>query len=505
MTLSLASVLREGARRTPDAVALVQGDRRVTYAQAWDLAMRVAGALRERGEGPGSRVALLAPNTVEFVAGYYGVLALGATVVPVPTLLRGPEAAYLLGASHATTLLYHPAMAELATAAAELVEGDVAALDLGQLAAQGPALERMAPREADDVAVLFFTSGTTGRPKAAMLTHLNLVMSTMLAAFDGGDANADDVAMACLPLFHVYGQLTLLNATLRLGGRLVLQPRFDPMECIALMVREGVTVFAGVPTMYVGLLAAADGAPALPTTLRLAVSGGAPAPVAVLERFEARFGVPIHEGYGLSETASGATANQSWFGRKPGTVGHPMWGVEAEIADPAVLDRIETLPVGQVGEVVIRGHQVFAGYLDDPEATAAALVDGWFRTGDLGRLDDEGFLTITDRTKDLIIRSGFNVYPREVEEVLMGYPGVEQVAVVGIPDEVRGEEVYAVVTVRAGAQVSAEELRAFGKEHLADHKYPRVVKVVETLPLGPSHKVLKRELRATISKEVAGS
>jgi long-chain acyl-CoA synthetase len=278
---------------------------------------------------------------------------------------------------------------------------------------------------------------------------------------------------------------------------MLLQPRFDPGAAIELMHREGATLFFGVPTMFVQLLEAAGRAQAMPK-LRECISGGASLPVAVLERFESVFEATVYEGYGLSETSPTASVNQPWYGTRAGTVGHPIWGVEVEVADETVEDRIELLPPGRLGEIVIRGHNVFAGYLDNPEATAQAVVDGWFRTGDIGTKDDDGFISIVDRKKDLIIRGGFNVYPREVEEVLMRHPVVAQVAVVGVPDEEKGEEVCAVVVPQEGQQVEADALVAWAREQRGRHKYPRLVEVVPSLPMGPSHKVLKRELRAQL-------
>jgi long-chain acyl-CoA synthetase len=288
-----------------------------------------------------------------------------------------------------------------------------------------------------------------------------------------------------------------MNGTFRTGGTLVLLARFTGEAAIALMVSENVDVFHAVPTMYVGLLEAAGAAQRLPR-LRLCVSGGAALPMAVLERFNATFDAEVLEGYGLSETSPVATMNQPHFGTRAGTVGHPIWGVDVEIARADVDDRIELLPTGELGEIVIRGHNVFAGYLNRPEDTAAALVDGWFRSGDLGRKDADGFVSIVDRKKDLVIRGGFNVYPREVEEVLLRHPGVGQVAVIGVPDDTLGEEVCAVV-VAAGDGVDADALIAWSGEHLGRHKYPRQVRFVDALPLGPSHKVLKRELRRMFS------
>jgi long-chain acyl-CoA synthetase len=311
------------------------------------------------------------------------------------------------------------------------------------------------------------------------------------------------VVLGCLPLFHSFGQTVGMNGTFRLGATLVLLARFSGQAAIDLMLKEGVDVFHGVPTMYIGLLEAAPAYEKLPR-LRLCISGGASLPLAVLEKFNDAFTTKIFEGYGLSETSPTATTNQPHFGTKAGSVGHPIWGVEVEIARAELDDRIELLPVGQLGEIVIRGHNVFSGYLGRPEATKEAIVDGWFRSGDLGVKDAQGFISIVDRKKDIVIRGGFNVYPREIEEVLAHHPQVGQVAVIGIPDPVFGEEVCAVVVPEKGADgalPTAEQLIAWSQEHLGRHKYPRQIRFVDELPLGPSMKVLKRELRRTIAAE----
>jgi long-chain acyl-CoA synthetase len=496
-TLSLASVLAEPARRTPDSTALIQGDLRLDYATLWRDARRWAAALVDRGVSPGTRVALLAPNVADFVRAYYGILAAGGVVVPVPTLLNADEATYILRQSGAVMLLHHAAFADVGAAAAGAA--GIPAYPVEDLGDGQEPLPSHVTRRPDDAAVIFYTSGTTGRPKGAVLTHLNLVLNATTNAFDTNGLFPDDVVMGSLPLFHTFGQSVSLNCTFRVGATLLLQPRFDPAEAIDLMVREGATLFLGVPTMYVQLLQAAPAADALPA-LRDAVSGGASLPVAVIEEFEKVFGATVCEGYGLSETSPSATVNQRRFGTRAGTVGHPLWGVDVEIVEDAVEDRIVLLPTGDTGEIVIRGHNVFAGYLDDPEATAAVMVDGWFRTGDIGRKDADGFVSIVDRKKDLIIRGGFNVYPREVEEVLVHHPAVGQVAVVGLPDPEKGEEICAVVVPAPGATVDPDEIREWARQRLARHKYPRHVEVVAELPMGPSHKVLKRELRRQLTK-----
>jgi long-chain acyl-CoA synthetase len=496
--LSLASVLAEPARRRPEATALVEGATRLTYGQLWRDARAVATALAARGVGPGDRVALLAPNVADFVRCYFGIITAGGVVVPVPTLLTDREATQIVSDSGAGMLLYHSQFAEVGAAAARsagIQAHDVAGLGEGQ-----PPFGTFVTRQAEDLAVIFYTSGTTGAPKGAMLTHLNLVMNATVNAFDSNGLSPDDVVMGALPLFHTFGQSAAMNASFRVGATLVLQPRFDAAAALGLMAREDVTRFLGVPTMFIQLLRAAPEAARLPR-LTSCTSGGAALPVAVLEEFEKVFDTTIYEGYGLSETSPTASVNQRVFGTRPGTVGHSVWGVEVEIADATVPGRIDLLPPGEAGEIVIRGHNVFAGYLNHPEATAEVMVDGWFRTGDIGTKDAEGFITIVDRRKDLIIRAGFNVYPREIEEVLIRHPDVGQVAVIGVPDAERGEEVCAVVVPRPGHEIDADALRAWGKERLAGHKYPRLVRIVPELPVGPSQKVLKRELRRRFSSE----
>jgi long-chain acyl-CoA synthetase len=487
MHLSLASVLQESALRRPDKVAVVEGSTSATYAELWDAALRRAAALREHGVEPGDRVALLGLNTIDFVTAYYGILARGAVVVPVAPMLVAEEVAFLVADSGAKVALVADDLLGVVAGAG------VEVLPLSAALSDAPEPARAA-REPLDPAVLFYTSGTTGRPKGAVLTHFNLVMNAFTNAYTANHIVAEDVMFGCLPLFHTFGQTVALNGTFLVGGTLILQPRFEPAAALALMDEHGVTAFLGVPTMYMALLAAVrDGGP-IPA-LRLCVSGGAPLPVKVLEEFNTTFGTRIQEGYGLSETSPTATVNQLEHGIEPGSIGHPIWGVEVEIADPDVDDAIVLKDTGEVGEIVIRGHNVFAGYHGRPEATEAAIVDGWFRSGDLGTKDERGFLRIVDRKKDLILRGGFNVYPREVEEVLVRHPAVDQVAVVGVPHETHGEEVLAVVVLRDGAAVSADELVAWTGERVARHKRPRMVRFVDELPLGPSRKVLKRELR----------
>jgi long-chain acyl-CoA synthetase len=503
--MTLSSILAESAKRYPDREAVILGDTRITYAQLWDETRRYATVLREHGVGPGDTVALLMPNVPDFPRVYYAALSLGAVVVPVHALLVAPEIAYVLQDSGAAVLVAAAPLLEagakgaasagvpvLATMGTVPGYDDVPRLDV--LAASATPIDSYVQRQPDDPAVVLYTSGTTGSPKGAVLSHLNMTMNAIVTATSVIDLTVDDKQMAALPLFHSFGQTVVMNASFFVGASIVLMPRFEPGLALAMLVEENMTVFAGVPTMYIALLAAARADPRRPA-LRICASGGSSLPVAVIDKFKEVFDVDIYEGYGLSESSPVATFNQKVFGRKAGSIGRAIWGTDAAVAKAEVEDHIEFVPVGEVGEIVLRGHHIFTGYLGNPSATAAVKVDGWFRTGDLGREDEDGFFYIVDRKKDMILRGGFNVYPREVEEVLATHPGVAQVAVVGFPDDLHGEEICAVV-VRSpeGEALTAEELIAWSTERLGRYKYPRRIEFVKEMPLGPSGKVLKREL-----------
>jgi long-chain acyl-CoA synthetase len=491
MSMSLASILAESAARHRDRTAVIFDTQRISYRQLWEEARRYAARLRAMGVGPGDRVAILCLNTPDFPRMYYGILALGAVVVPVHALLTPGEIAYILRDSGAKVLIAAQPLVPNGKAGAE--EAGVTFIEAG-VPSDAP-IAAIAERCEWDDAVILYTSGTTGKPKGALLSQNNLVTNAAISALDLFEMKPADVMLASLPLFHTFGQTCVMNAGFRAGVAIVLMPRFDGTAALDLMIAHGVTLFSGVPTMYMALLEAAKGRVERPP-LRICSSGGASIPVVVIEAFEKCFGAPIYEGYGLSETSPVASFNQREWARKPGTVGRGIWGVELEIARPEVEDRIEFLPVGELGEIVIRGHNVFKGYLGNPEATRAALVEGWFRSGDLGTKDEDGFIAIVDRKKDMVLRGGFNVYPREVEEVLMRHPAVKQVAVIGVPHETHGEEVCAVI-IRSddGASITGEAIIAWSQEHMGRHKYPRIVHFVDALPLGPSGKVLKRELR----------
>ncbi|MFD9214598.1 long-chain fatty acid--CoA ligase [Streptomyces sp. NPDC059544] len=513
--LNLAVALENSARAVPDRTAVVLGVQRLTYAELDASARRVAGLLRSRGIGPGDKVALSCPNVPWFPVVYYGILKAGAVVVPLNVLLKGREIAYHLADSEAKAYFCFEGGAELPLGqegwagfgetpgcehfflmpAAPTEDSPIAGAETltAALAGQSADFETVAT-EPGDTAVILYTSGTTGRPKGAELTHSNVMLNVLTCHKLFGEIE-HDVHLITLPLFHSFGQVVQMNAGLASGATLVLLPRFDARSALALMQRHAVTFFAGVPTMYWALLEeeASDlDLPRIAENLRMAGSGGSALPVEIHRRFAERFGVTILEGYGLSETSPVATFSPRGEKVRPGSIGRPVWGVEVDLVGK---DWTPVQGADAIGEIVIRGHNVMKGYFNRPEATAEVLRDGWFRTGDLARRDADGWLYIVDRAKDMIIRGGFNVYPREIEEVLLTHPAVSMAAVIGMPHERHGEEVKACVVLAPGATLSEQELIDWCKEEMAGYKYPRLVEFFAVLPTNATGKILKRELR----------
>ena len=505
-TMSVASILAESATRHAERVAFHFAGGTTSYRELWQQTRAYAGALRERGIGRGDRVAMLMPNVPDFARVYYAVLSLGAIVVPVHLLFKADEIGYVLRDADADLLVVAaPLLGEAVPAAAAagvplvtvlLPESPDAGLPrLEAEAAAATPIARHEPVSPLDAATILYTSGTTGTPKGAVGSHLSIIEQVHTTLIDAFDLRSDDVVFGGLPLFHTFGQTAVMNIALRVGASVVLLPRFDADEALALMADLGATVFTAVPTMYVGMLEAARRTAVRPP-LRYAVSGGAALPVAVLEAFREAFGADVHEGYGLTETAPTVSSNPLRQPIRPGTVGRPLWGIDVAIADPDVEGTVALLDAPDaLGEIVVRGHNLFKGYLGREDASADAVVGGWFRTGDLGTYVD-GVLTIVDRKKDMIVRSGYNVYPTEVEAVLARHPGVAVAAVFGVADDVRGQEVHAAVVPHDGVTLDADDVVAFARERIAAYKYPRVVHVVPSLPLGASGKVLKRDLVA---------
>jgi long-chain acyl-CoA synthetase len=493
MSENLAYNLTGTAEHHPTRPALRLDDAVMTYAEFDDATARVAALLRKRGLAPGDRVGIMLPNVSEFALAYYGVLRAGGVVVPMNVLLKRREVTFYLGDSQARLLFaWHELPNAAKDGAAELgaeclvVEPDAFA----QLLAGVEPLERVVGREADDTAVILYTSGTTGKPKGAQLTHANLAINADVSKqlFAVGP---EDVILGALPLFHAFGQTCGLNVAVASGASLALLPRFDPAKALTMIERDQVTVFEGVPTMYAALLHHPERERFDVRTLRICVSGGAALAVELLRGFERTFDCVILEGYGLSETSPVACFNHPDRERKPGSIGTPIEGVEMRLVDQ---DRREVVP-GAVGELAIRGHNVMKGYWNRPEATEEAIdADGWFYSGDIARIDADGCFFIVDRKKELIIRGGYNVYPREVEEVLYEHPAVREAAVIGLPHPDLGEEVGAAVALTPGAQATEAELREFVKSNIAAYKYPRHVWFVDELPKGPTGKILKRAI-----------
>jgi long-chain acyl-CoA synthetase len=511
---NLSILLEDSARKYPQREAVVVGETRLTYAEVNAAANQVAHYLAELGIQPGDRVALTSPNVPYFPIVYFGILKVGAVAVPLNVLNKGRENAYFLEDSGAKAYFCFEGtpglpMAQEGYAGFETAEGCETFIVLPAApggaspiagvptlaeatAGRSPTFESR-PVAETETAVVLYTSGTTGAAKGAELSHSNLMMNVVTTNRLFGSTPASDTHLVTLPLFHSFGMTVQMNAGFSMAATLVLLPRFDASQAVALMQSHDVTFFAGVPTMWWGLLGALDGTDVakVARNMRIAVSGGASLPVEIIKDVKEKLGVQILEGYGLSETSPVATFSDPGQEPRPGSIGVPIWGTELTLIGP---DWEPVEGAGEIGEIAIRGHNVMTGYLNRPDVTAEVIRDGWFRTGDLARRDEDGFYYIVDRSKDMIIRGGFNVYPREVEEVLMTHPAVSLAAVIGVPDSSHGEEVKAFVIRQPDTGVTEDELVSWGKEQMAAYKYPRQVTFVDALPMTATGKILKREL-----------
>jgi long-chain acyl-CoA synthetase len=508
MSLNLAAFLRESASKYPKKPALVVGDTQLTYETVHGYVRKFAGALQKLGIQRGQHVALMLPNVPQFTVAYYACHYIGAPVVPLNVLLTADEVAYHLADSDAVALVAwegfldqaHAGFARIDTCKHLIVARanptDVSAPDgaynMTALIGSGEPVSEFAATNPDDTAVILYTSGTTGRPKGAELSHFNLFYNAEYASTYLTPSDSSSVALAVLPLFHSFGQTCVQNATLRVGGTLVLLPRFEPKAAFELMHKYRVTTFAGVPTMYFALLHYPEASQYDLSSLKYCLSGGSAMPVEVMRAFDEKYKVSILEGYGLSETSPVASFNMLDRPKKPGSIGLPIGYVEFKLVD----SEGQTITEPMVpGEICIRGPNVMKGYYKRPEVNAEVIKDGWFATGDIAHRDEDGYYFIVDRKKDMIIRGGFNVYPREIEEVLYAHPAVAEAAVIGVKHESHGEEVKAVLALKPGAQATAEEIIAYCKEKLAAYKYPRIVEFRDSLPKTATGKILKRELR----------
>jgi long-chain acyl-CoA synthetase len=489
---NLATILTDSAERDGEHVAIKLDDAVLTYAALDGSSAHIAGLLAEHGVGPGDRVGIMLPNVPYFPVTYYGVLRAGAVVVPMNVLLKRREVAFYLKDSGAKLLFAWHGFAEDAGSGAEDAGAECIIVTPGEfeqtVGAASPRTDVVA-RDDANTAVILYTSGTTGTPKGAELTHQNLRRNAEVSR-ELFSAGAEAVTLGALPLFHSFGQTCSMNAIVLTGGTLTMIPRFDPEKALEIIQRDHVNIFMGVPTMYGALLHLSGRERFDTSTLKLCVSGGSALPVELLRSFEQAFAAKILEGYGLSETSPVASFNHPDRERKPGSIGTPIAGVEMKVVD----EHDDEVAQGEVGEIVIRGHNVMSGYWQRPDSTEEAIRDGWFHSGDMARVDEDGYFFIVDRKKDLIIRGGYNVYPREVEEVLYEHPAVREAAVIGIPHDEYGEEIGAAVTLKDGAEATADELRDFVKKQVAAYKYPRYVWFVEELPKGPTGKILKREI-----------
>lgn len=502
MQFNLGSMLTNTRRLTPDAV-LMRTDRSVhSYAEIDDRSGRFAAGLLGSGVAPGDRGALLLPNSVEFLVAYFGMLKAGMVVVPLNPMLTPVELGRLLGDARITVVVTavdsvvsvvheqaDPGQVQLVGAHALATDSRVR--PFGEL--EAPALPVMAAvgRDADDTAVVIYTSGTTGRPKGAELGHLQMMLVTTIES-DMLAITGDDLTLAVLPFFHIYGLSGLVHSAVRRGEALYVMDDFDADELVRAITRHGITVLAGVPTMF-GALLQSDWSGADLSSVRLAISGGAPMPAALLAELQARLpGMEYVEGYGMSESTGAGTINGGAFPRRPGSIGRALWGMQLQVTAPDGTP----LPPGpeHTGELLMRGPHVMKGYLSRPEATREVLRDGWLHTGDLAYLDQDGYAYLVGRIKDVIIRGGYNVYARDVEEVLHTHPAVAEAVVFGRPDAHLGEEVVAAVALRDGHAATPEELIAFTREQVAAYKYPREVLVLPALPKGPTGKIRKDQI-----------
>jgi len=512
--LNLSTLLDDSAIRYADKPAFSFMDTTLTYSQVNQAANQVANGLTKKGIKKGDKVALSCLNLPYFPIIYYGILKAGASVVPLSVLLKPDEIEYHLSDSNAKAYFCFEGTAELpmgkfghegfskvdsceqfyeikadpkGNASFEGVE-TLSDLMKGMLATYDTC-----DTSAEDTAVIIYTSGTTGKPKGAELTHSNLTISVAVCK---GFVNTSekDTQLIVLPLFHIFAMTVLMNTGIYTGAHNILLPRFDVPSVSLMLIKHKVTIFAGVPTMYWALInniTDKEEIAKMAENLRIAISGGASLPLAVLNDFEDKFKIPILEGYGMSEGSPVVTFNQLEIGTKPGSVGTPVWGVKVKLVDKSG----EEVGIGERGELLYKGPNVMKGYYNRPEENKKTLKGGWLHSGDIATKDEDGFYYIVDRTKDMIIRGGLNVYPREIEEVMINHEAVSLVAVIGVPDEGKGEEVKAFVVLKEGKSVDSNELMKWTKSKVADYKYPRIIEFLEALPMSATGKILKKELR----------
>lgn len=499
---NLAGILRESAARHPDLIAVNFSGQKTTYRELEAASNKIANALKGMGVEKDDRVAIYCINSPFFVAGFFGTLKLGATVVTVSLLLHHSEVEYILRDSGAKVVIFYEMFAPNVAAIRENLpdlENLVVVGQTDQVAAKSYAeimqTEVADPVEIDvdpeeDVAAILYTSGTTGNPKGAMLTHRNLLSNSGSVAYSLG-IGPEDILLTVLPMFHSFALTCCLITPISQGAQIVALPNFDPSQVVDTIEETGATLFFGVPSMYILMLHLPHEKVKSMETIKYALSGGAAMPEEVMAQFEKKYNIPIYEGDGPTECSPVTSVNPIGGIRKSGAIGLPIRDVEMKIVD---LEGRE-IPNSAIGEIVVRGPNVMKGYFRLPKETKESFFGEWFRTGDLGMKDDDGYFYIVDRIKDMIIVNGVNVYPRHIEEVIYKHPSVVEVAVIGVPHKRSGEAVKAFVVLKPGAEVTGTEIRKFCSQNLGNFEVPRHVVFTDGLPKSPTGKILKRELR----------
>ena len=512
---NLSIALEDNAQRIPNRLAIISEEKKISYKELNLLSNKVANLILDLGINPGDSIALQCPNISFFPIIYYGILKMGGVIVPISILLKKKEISFILNNSKAKLLFFYQGDQTL-----NIVKEAVAGVkespeiiqsilienqelksfsnplvkNLNSLIKDASSEFEYIPTNAEETAVVIYTSGTTGKPKGAKLTHSNLAWNSSITV-DLFDFKGDDIALTVLPLFHIFGQNCIMNAAVFAGISNVLLKRFDSNEVIRCIQKHSVTIFAGVPTMFWNLLNDLNTfkkgeISLLKNHWRIALSGGAAIPVELINKFEKTYGVPIFEGYGMSEGSPLVTYNQPAYKRKIGSVGLPIWGVQVKVIN----DKFIEVPSYVVGQIIFKGHNVMKGYFNNEEETKKVIKNGWMHSGDLGYKDDQGYLFVVDRMNDMIIRGGVNIYPREIEEVIIKHPKISLVAVVGIPDQRMGEEIMAYVILNKDQDISKAELKSWVKAKVAANKYPRKIEFVKELPMNATGKILKRKL-----------
>ena len=518
MSFNIAMFIQESARRKPEKTALIMDDKRMNYSQLQKNIECFSSALGALGVQRDDKIMLILPNILQFPICFFGVARLGAVNVPVNVLYKERELTYRLQDCQAKAVIVFEEFIEEVLKSYKVVDtcthliivrdgiddnspkyrrdsGIETIYDYQMLMERSYDSQEMVFTGADEPVVILYTSGTTGDPKGAALSHFSIFYQCGFVPLEGRGRREyrEGVGIAHLPFYHVFGLFNVLCATMAMGGTISLLRRFEPGKVLDVIERDGISDFAGVPTMYNRLYHHPDFKNRDLSSLVTCGCGGAPLPVELADAWEEAVGIQIQEGYGMTETGSGVSTNAvDQVDAKIGSAGQPMWGNEIKLVD----DQGNSVPQGELGEVVVRGPGMMNGYHNKPDINAKSFRNGWLNTGDIGHFDEEGYLFIVDRKKEMIIRGGYNIYPRQIEEVLYEHPAVQECAVIGIPNSDLGEEVKAVLYLKSGKSATSEEIQAFCKERIAAFKYPRIVEIRDKeLPKNATGKIQKRQLK----------